>query len=378
MSKTVDVIVVGAGIAGLAHAWAAAKRGHRVAVYESSPYARGASIRNFGMVWPIGQLPGQDYESAMLTRSLWLEAAESAGFWVNPVGSICLAVHDDELAVLREFVESGLGGAPRCALLNAEQTMKHCPAANPHYVIGGMFSDTEVGVDPRQAIASLARMLADRHAVELEFNCPVVGVEPGAVLLASGQRVQARERVVLCSGAETRLLYPGLLEQAGAVPCVLQMLATRAQPAGFSLGPMVYSGPSLGHYQAYAHCPSLAAMRARHQRENPQWQQHGIHFMASHQPSGELILGDSHDYGPNYGPDRQEQIDQLLLSELYRLLALPTEAISRRWQGVYLKLPGSTHVMIQPQPGVLVFNALGGAGMTLALGLAERYWSKHS
>ncbi len=56
MSKTAKV--VGAGIVGVATARALVLKGYAVTIIERSDKAVGASIRNFGMVWPIGSLLG--------------------------------------------------------------------------------------------------------------------------------------------------------------------------------------------------------------------------------------------------------------------------------------------------------------------------------
>jgi D-hydroxyproline dehydrogenase subunit beta len=87
-----DDAVVGAGILGLAHAYHLARRRRRVIVFERTPRAMGASVRNFGMLWPIGQPLGPLRRLAMRSLELWLEVLESSGQWHEQTGSLHLAI----------------------------------------------------------------------------------------------------------------------------------------------------------------------------------------------------------------------------------------------------------------------------------------------
>src|ERR1700761_9357571 len=106
-SQRADVAIVGAGILGLAHAYLAAKAGKSVAVFERSPRAAGASVRNFGMVWPIGQPAGTMLALSLRSRELWLEILAKTKLPARETGSLHVTYREDEAAVAQEFAELG-------------------------------------------------------------------------------------------------------------------------------------------------------------------------------------------------------------------------------------------------------------------------------
>ncbi|MEL4383290.1 FAD-dependent oxidoreductase, partial [Shewanella algae] len=74
-----SAIVVGAGIVGLATTRSLSLRGFDVTIIERTQKAVGASIRNFGMLWPIGQPDGKLYDRALRSKSIWKDIADSIG-----------------------------------------------------------------------------------------------------------------------------------------------------------------------------------------------------------------------------------------------------------------------------------------------------------
>ena len=108
-SNTADVAVIGAGIVGIAHAWAAAKQGLKVIVFEKNKRPLGATARNFGTVWPIGAPTPESFQTALRSKEIWMEIIKEAGFWYNPAGSLFAGIGKEECAVLEEFAELGPG-----------------------------------------------------------------------------------------------------------------------------------------------------------------------------------------------------------------------------------------------------------------------------
>ncbi|MEX1041046.1 MAG: TIGR03364 family FAD-dependent oxidoreductase [Pirellulaceae bacterium] len=367
------VAVIGAGIVGLAHAWSAAKRGHRVTVFERSPQASGGSIRNFGMVWPIGQPIGPLRLVALESQAAWLELGRSAGVWVNHCGSFHLAHHADEWEVLRQFHELAAGQGIETTLLSADEVVQRTQAANPHQLQGGLFSPTELCVNPRQAIARLAVFLAENFGVRFEFNTTIVQADENG-LKASNGRTWHPERTIVCSGPDFETLFPEVLRSSGLKRCKLQMLKTVPQPEQWKLGPHIASGLTLRHYANFEGCPALVDVKARIAGQSPELDRYGIHVMASQNDLGEVILGDSHEYDESIEPFNRTEIDELILRELRDILRLPNWSITERWHGLYAKFPTGPAFQAEPIPGIHIHTGTGGAGMTMSFGLAEQAW----
>src|SRR5665213_3339775 len=128
-SSSKSAIVIGAGIVGLATARALVVRGYKVTVFERNERAVGASIRNFGMIWPIGQASGPMFDRAMLSRAIWKEICTEAKIWYNETGSLHLAYHEDELQVISEYADVNKHYRD-CTLMTARQVLQKSPAVN--------------------------------------------------------------------------------------------------------------------------------------------------------------------------------------------------------------------------------------------------------
>ncbi|TQS42063.1 TIGR03364 family FAD-dependent oxidoreductase [Cryptosporangium phraense] len=358
---TADVVIVGAGIVGLAHAVEAVRRGLSTVVVDRDDFASGASVRNFGHGCVTGQA-GPALEYGLIARERWLDLGAKAGFDVSTAGTVVAARADDELAVLAEFQERS---AQPVELLDRQTVLERVPL-NPRTVLGGAWLPLDVRVDPRTAIPAIASWLAEQ-GVDFRWATNVLGVETGTVHTSRG-RVDG-SAVVVATGHDTDRLFPGLTEPIALRRCVLHMLRVEA-PGGVRFDPAVLTGLSLLRYDGFAACPSAASIRARFAAERPDLLDAQVNLMFTQRPTGELTIGDTHSYGRTPEPFRPEEYDELLLHETAALLGVPSLRVRERWAGVYASSPMQNFLIEAPAPGVRVVAVTTGIGMTTALGLA--------
>lgn len=370
MSNQRSAIVIGAGIAGLALTRALCVRGYKVTVFERNQRAVGASIRNFGMIWPIGQLEGALLDAAMLSRSIWKSICEESGIWHSETGSLHLAYQDDELAVMEEFAALSQGDRD-CVLLNKEETLRRSPAVNPGHLRGALWSGGEMIVEARTAIGQIAAYLASRYQVVFHWNTAVNRIEYPSV--GSGKRTWQADRIYVCSGTDFETLYPEIYREKALTKCKLQMMRIMAQQENWQIGPSLCGGLSLIHYKSFAVSPSLETLRGRYERDYAEYLKWGIHVMVSQNGASELTIGDSHEYGLSHDPFNRETVNQLILDYLKTFAVFRDWRVLQTWNGTYAKATdGEPYLVAYPEEGVTIMNALGGAGMTLSFGLAEK------
>jgi FAD dependent oxidoreductase TIGR03364 len=364
-----DLVIVGAGILGLAHALIAGRRGLKTAVFERDEEPSGASARNFGMLWPIGQRPGKVLNRALRSMEIWRDLFDEAGVWNDPCGSLLLARHEDELRTLQEFLEISAETGHDCRWLSPAKIAEKAPGVRQEGLLGALHSRRETLIQPRQALARLISFLRERFDTSFHFKTEVNNVEPPLIETTRG-RFHA-DRVLICSGTDFETLFPEAFRESGTLRCSLQMMKTSAQPSPWKLGAMVTDSLTYRRYQAFKNSPSHAAMEKRVLAEHGDLERLGITVLAAQNNEAELIIGDSHHTAWSLPEAHDPTIDEKILSHLRDMIDAPHLEIARRWSAAYPVHAELTEVVLEPAANTRIVLASRGNGMTTSFALAE-------
>ncbi len=165
-----EVVVVGAGVIGLALAWRAAQRGMRVTVLERGGAGEGASRVAAGMLAPVSEIEFGSggrrlLELGLRSAEMWpgfaaeLEAASGEDVGLVDSGALLLAPDEDEARELERQIElrESLGMAVR--RLRPSEARRLEPAIAPVVRLALEVPDDRV-VDPRAVLGALRRACA--------------------------------------------------------------------------------------------------------------------------------------------------------------------------------------------------------------------------
>jgi FAD dependent oxidoreductase TIGR03364 len=383
------VVVVGGGVLGLMHALEARRLGHDVIHLEREPGSRGASVRNFGLIWVSGRAPGPELDLARRARVRWDEIAGNVpGIGFRPNGSLTLATDDAELRLLKEAAARPDAHLREYELLDQAGARSLNPALRGEFA-GGLLCRMDALVEPRlvpgalrdhlQAAASPPgryRWLPGREATAVAAN---------AVADQTGTWHRG-DLVVLCTGAaHTGLVGPhlsgphlagGAQLSGTAGPPVrrvrLQMMQTLPYPG--ELTTSVADGDSLRYYPAY----DLPG-RQQLPPQAPEAARSHLQLLLVQRQDGGLTIGDTHEYEEPFAFDVDETPFDHLRSRAERLLGARVPRVQRRWAGVYSQVVGDDlYHRSEVAPGVVLVTGAGGRGMTCAPAIAEETFREGS
>ena len=368
------IVVVGAGIIGTMHAWTARRQGWDVLHLDREAGARGASVRNFGLVWVSGRAAGAELDLALRSRELWQDVANAVpavGWRAN--GSLTVAQSPEELDVIEEAAASGDAAERGWRLLTAGEIRSINPGLEGK-ALGALHCALDAAVEPRRA-AEAIRLALVSDALPRSTGSASTGsyrwlpernvVEAGEGFVRDHRgETHGADRVVLCCGADHKGVAAPALADAPLRRVRLQMMETA--PADVRLTTSVADGDSLRYYPAYQ-----SAARDRLPPQDELAAAHAIQLLMVQRLDGGLTIGDTHQYEEPFEFAVSSDVEGELLGRAAALLGTGTPPVTRRWSGVYSQVTDeSLYLRRQFAPGVDVVTGPGGRGMTLSAAIA--------
>lgn len=360
------VVVVGGGVLGTFHAREAVRRGDEVVHLEREAGPRGATLRNFGLVWVSGRAGGAELETAVRARELWEEAGRQvAGLDFRAAGSLTVCRTEDELAVATEAAarpDEGRG----FELLDAEQARRRNPALKGE-LLGALWCPQDGVVEPREVLGALRKELEISGRYLFLPGREVREVQDRQVRTDDGV-VHAADEVWLCTGAWHGGLIREITDDLPVRRVRLQMMQTA--PFDEQLTTAIADADSFRYYPAYQG-PALDALNQVPQATVAAEQK--MQLLMVQRQHGGLTIGDTHEYAEPFGFDVQEDPYEYLKTTAEQLLGQRIPPITRRWAGVYSQAttPGEVVVRRTVADGVHLVTGPGGRGMTMAPAIAE-------
>lgn len=344
MSRSVDVVIIGAGIVGSACADAFSREGFRITVLESATAGSGATAAGMGHIVVMDDSEAQfalTRYSSELWQKLAAELPKEAEY--ERRGTLWVAAGEAEMAAVHDKAEYHRQRGVGVEILS-QHDLRHAEPNLREDLVGGLLVPDDAVLYAPVAAAWLLERATARGAV-VRYGANVTKVSSHAVQLTGGEEIPA-DFVVCATGASATALFPSLPLR----PRKGHLAITDRYP-GFLRHQIV----ELGYLQS-AHGDSNES----------------VAFNVQPRATGQVLIGSSRQYGEQ-GPQIDAPILRRMLARAIEFMPrLGALSVLRTWTGFRAatedKLP-----LLGPAPGfsnVLLATGHEGLGITTSTGSA--------
>lgn len=368
-----DLMVVGAGILGTFHAFAAAKRGYKVLLVEKDSQPVQATVRNFGMVVPSG-MTADLLPTALDSLSIYQTMQDQFDISARRNGSWYIASDDQELAMLQELHQRNQQTGYPSSLLSIDEVIRANPAVKKSYAKGALYFPEEFSVNPLQLIYRIIEFIQQEYTVEYRPNTQIISMETGqdeVISMDSAGEQYRASKAIVCNGHDFKTLFPSRFLNSDIELVKLQMMRTKPLKS-VSLNGNLLSGRTIRRYESFRNLPSWSAGE-----KDSELDKYGIHILFKQELDGSIIIGDSHEYADAREAEKlsftmNQSINERMLTEARNIVELPCWDIAEYWAGYYCQSKTDHYYQDDIDDKIHFLTAIGGKGMTLAPGIAEK------
>jgi glycine/D-amino acid oxidase-like deaminating enzyme len=343
VSRSFDIIIVGAGIVGAACAAECAAAGLKVLVLDRGPIGGGTTAAGMGHLVVMDDSEAQ-FALTHYSRQLWLKLKPRlpADVEYDACGTLWVAADDEEMREVyrkqKYYSERGV----QVEVLHTEAVKQAEPALRPG--LAGGLRVIEDGVIYPPCAARFLLEEAHKNGAELRNGVNVHQLlAGGGVLLEDGSRI-ASEKSVSATGPWSPALTPGL-------------------PVRKRKGHLAITDryPGFVHHQIV----ELGYLKSAHAIG-----QDSVAFNIQPRHTGQMLIGSSRQFDAESAAVDQTILERMLLRAIEYLPALAKLTVTRVWTGHRAATPDKLPI-IGPSPlSERIWLATGheGLGITTSLG----------
>jgi glycine/D-amino acid oxidase-like deaminating enzyme len=237
LPESVDVVVIGGGVIGIATAWFLAKSGVSVLVCDKGRVAGEQSSRNWGWIRQQARDPAElpiVIDSINSWQTLSKEIGEDIGF--TRQGVLYAAKTDEELAEHEAWLDTAIQHQLDTRMLSAGE-VDDLIRDKPGQWKGAMYTQSDARAEPFKAVPALAKALHKQGGLIRE-NCAVrsLDMQGGKVAGVVTEHGRIAAQSVVCAGGAWSTLF---LANMGIN---LPQLTVRATVARTAAAPDIYQG----------------------------------------------------------------------------------------------------------------------------------------